>query len=284
MSLVKLIDLPNFGDERGGLVAIESNQSIPFDVKRLYYIFNTSQKPRGFHAHIDLKQVAICLKGSCRFILDNGSTKEEVVLDNPIQGLVIEGLIWHEMHDFSEDCVLLVLASEHFTEQDYIRNYDEFLRVVNQPYIHPLSDVKSKNIGQKTKVWQYSVIFPQAIIGENCNICAHTMIENDVQIGNNVTIKSGVYVWDGITLEDNVFVGPSVTFTNDKTPRSKQYPDEFLKTIVEQGASIGGNATILPGIRIGRNALVGAGAVVTKDVPENAIVVGNPAIIKGYVK
>ncbi|CAM3595171.1 WxcM-like domain-containing protein [Acinetobacter baumannii] len=284
MSLVKLIDLPNFGDERGGLVAIESNQSIPFDVKRLYYIFNTSQKPRGFHAHIDLKQVAICLKGSCRFILDNGSTKEEVVLDNPTQGLVIEGLIWREMHDFSEDCVLLVLASEHFTEQDYIRNYDEFLRVVNQPYIHPLSDVKSKNIGQKTKVWQYSVIFPQAVIGENCNICAHTMIENDVQIGNNVTIKSGVYVWDGITLEDNVFVGPSVTFTNDKTPRSKQYPDEFLKTIVEQGASIGGNATILPGIRIGRNALVGAGAVVTKDVPENAIVVGNPAIIKGYVK
>ncbi len=284
MSLVKLIDLPSFGDERGGLVAIESNQSIPFDVKRLYYIFNTSQKPRGFHAHIDLKQVAICLKGSCRFILDNGSTKEEVVLDNPTQGLIIEGLIWREMHDFSEDCVLLVLASEHFTEQDYIRNYDEFLRVVNQPYIHPLSDVKSKNIGQKTKVWQYSVIFPQAVIGENCNICAHTMIENDVQIGNNVTIKSGVYVWDGITLEDNVFVGPSVTFTNDKTPRSKQYPDEFLKTIVEQGASIGGNATILPGIRIGRNALVGAGAVVTKDVPENAIVVGNPAIIKGYVK
>ncbi|HEM6635102.1 TPA: WxcM-like domain-containing protein [Acinetobacter nosocomialis] len=284
MSLVKLIDLPSFGDERGGLVAIESNQSIPFDVKRLYYIFNTSQKPRGFHAHIDLKQVAICLKGSCRFILDNGSTKEEVVLDNPTQGLVIEGLIWREMHDFSEDCVLLVLASEHFTEQDYIRNYDEFLRVVNQPYIHPLSDVKSKNIGQKTKVWQYSVIFPQAVIGENCNICAHTLIENDVQIGNNVTIKSGVYVWDGITLEDNVFVGPSVTFTNDKTPRSKQYPDEFLKTIVEQGASIGGNATILPGIRIGRNALVGAGAVVTKDVPENAIVVGNPAIIKGYVK
>jgi len=284
MSLVKLIDLPSFGDERGGLVAIESNQSIPFDVKRLYYIFNTSKKPRGFHAHIDLKQIAICLKGSCRFILDNGFTKEEVILDNPTQGLVIKGLIWREMHDFSEDCVLLVLANEHFTEQDYIRNYDEFLYKVNQPYIHPLSDVKSKNIGQKTKVWQYSVIFPQAVIGENCNICAHTMIENDVRIGNNVTIKSGVYVWDGITLEDNVFIGPSVTFTNDKAPRSKQYPDEFLKTVVEQGASIGGNATILPGRRIGRNALVGAGAVVTKDVPENAIVVGNPAIIKGYVK
>ena len=131
MSLVKLIDLPNFGDERGGLVAIESNQSIPFEVQRLYYIFNTVDKPRGFHAHIDLKQVAICLKGSCRFILENGSNKEEVILDNPTQGLVIEGLIWREMHDFSEDCVLLVLASDHFTESDYIRDYQKFLSVVH---------------------------------------------------------------------------------------------------------------------------------------------------------
>ncbi|WP_151763118.1 WxcM-like domain-containing protein [Acinetobacter nosocomialis] len=283
MNLVKLVDLPNFGDERGGLVAIESNQSIPFEVKRLYYIFNTNDQPRGFHAHIDLKQVAICLKGSCKFILDNGLVKEEVVLDNPSQGLIIQGLIWREMHDFSEDCVLLVLASDYYDESDYIRNYDDFLKVVNQPYIHPLSDVKSKNIGQKTKVWQYSVILPNAIIGENCNICAHTLIENDVKIGNNVTVKSGVYIWDGITLEDNVFIGPCVAFTNDKKPRSKQYPDEFPKTIVEQGASIGANATILPGLRIGKNALIGAGAVVTKDVPANAIVVGNPAVIKGYI-
>lgn len=131
MSLVELIDLPSFGDNRGGLVAIESNQSIPFEVKRLYYIFNTVDKPRGFHAHIDLKQVAICLKGSCRFILENGSNKEEVILDNPTQGLVIEGLIWREMHDFSEDCVLLVLASEHFDENDYIRDYQKFLSVVH---------------------------------------------------------------------------------------------------------------------------------------------------------
>lgn len=285
MSLVELIDLPSFGDERGGLVAIESNQSIPFHVKRLYYIFNTeTDKSRGFHAHIDLKQVAICLKGSCRFVLDNGHYKEEVVLNSPTQGLVIKGLIWREMHEFSEDCILLVLASEHFSEDDYIRDYDEFLKAVNQPYIHPLSDVKSKNIGQKTKVWQFSVIFQDAIIGENCNICAHTLIENDVRIGNNVTIKSGVYVWDGITLEDNVFIGPCVTFTNDKKPRSKQYSNEFPKTIVEHGASIGANATVLPGVRIGANALIGAGAVVTKDVPENAIMVGNPAIIKGYIK
>lgn len=285
MSLIKLVDLPTFGDERGSLVAIESNQSIPFHVKRLYYIFNTGiDKPRGFHAHINLKQVAVCLKGSCRFVLDNGHYKEEVILKSPTQGLVIEGLIWREMHDFSEDCILLILASDYFSEDDYIRNYDEFLKAVNQPYIHPLSDVKSKNIGQKTKIWQYSVIFPNAVIGENCNICAHTLIENDVVVGNDVTVKSGVYLWDGITLEDNVFIGPCVTFTNDKKPRSKQYPDEFPKTRVEKGASIGANATILPGIRIGKNALVGAGAVVTRDVPQNAIVVGNPAIIKGYIE
>lgn len=132
MSLVKLIDVPSFGDERGGLVAIESNQSIPFEIKRLYYIFNTAlDKPRGFHAHLDLKQVAICLKGSCRFILDDGIKKEEVILDSPLQGLVIESLTWREMHDFSEDCVLLVLASEHFDENDYIRDYQKFLRVVH---------------------------------------------------------------------------------------------------------------------------------------------------------
>lgn len=284
MSLVKLIDLPSFGDERGGLVALESHQSIPFEIKRLYYIFNTSNKPRGFHAHIDLKQVAICLKGSCRFILDDGYDKEEVILKSPTQGLIINSLMWREMHDFSEDCVLLVLASEHFSEDDYIRDYSAFLNMVNKPFIHPLSDVKSEKIGLKTKIWQFSIIFPDAIIGENCNICAHTLIENDVRIGNNVTIKSGVYIWDGITLEDNVFVGPCVTFTNDKKPRSKQYPEKFPQTIVEKGASIGANATILPGIRIGQNALIGAGAVVTKDVPANAIVVGNPAIVKGYVE
>ena len=130
MSLVKLIELPNFDDDRGGLVAIESNQSIPFAVKRLYYIFNTVNKPRGFHAHIDLKQVAICLKGSCRFILDDGHQKEEIVLNSAAQGLLIEGLTWREMHDFSEDCVLLVLASEHYDENDYIRDYQGFLKVV----------------------------------------------------------------------------------------------------------------------------------------------------------
>lgn len=284
MSLIKLIDLPSLGDQRGGLVAIESNQSIPFEIKRLYYIFNTTNQSRGFHAHIDLKQVAVCVKGSCRFILDNGHVREEVILSSPTQGLYIEALTWREMHDFSEDCVLLVLASEHYDESDYIRDYQEFLKEVHKPFIHPLADVKSQKIGQKTKIWQFSVVLQNAMIGENCNICAHTLIENDVIIGNNVTIKSGVYVWDGITLEDNVFIGPCVAFTNDKKPRSKQYPDSLAKTVIAEGASIGANATILPGIKIGKNALVGAGAVVTKDVPENAIVIGNPAFIKGYIE
>ena len=144
-------------------------------------------------------------------------------------------------------------------------------------FIHPLSDVQSENIGEDTKVWQFCVVLPKAVIGQNVNVCSHCLIENDVVIGNNVTVKSGVQIWDGITIEDDVFIGPNVTFTNDKTPRSKQYPDEFLKIRVCKGASIGANATILPGITIGEGAMVGAGAVVTKDVPAGATVYGNPA-------
>ncbi|WP_179995974.1 acyltransferase [Acinetobacter sp. YH16051] len=151
-------------------------------------------------------------------------------------------------------------------------------------FIHPLSDVSTKNIGENTRIWQFSVILEQSIIGENCNICAHTLIENDVVIGNNVTIKSGVFLWDGIRIEDDVFIGPNATFTNDKKPKSKHYPDHFLSTLVEKGASIGANATILPGLKIGRYSLIGAGAVVTKDVPAFSIVAGNPAKIIGYVQ
>lgn len=154
---------------------------------------------------------------------------------------------------------------------------------ISTVFIHPLSDVKSHNIGEGTRVWQFSVIFEGAKIGRNCNICAHTLIENGAVLGNNVTIKSGVYVWDGVHLEDDVFVGPCVAFTNDKKPRSKQYLDVYLQTTVGKGASIGANATILPGIKIGQKAMIGAGAVVTKDVPDYAVVMGNPAVIKGYV-
>lgn len=284
-SLTRLIDFKSLGDERGSLVALESHKNIPFDIKRAYYIFNTKTNvARGLHTHKELNQVLICVSGQCSVLLDNGKQKEWATLNNPSQGLIVESEIWHEMHDFSENCVLLVLASEHYDESDYIRDYDEFLAHINRSFIHHLADVQSNNIGQKTRIWQYAVMLANAQIGKNCNICAHTLIENDVQIGNNVTIKSGVFIWDGVRIADDVFIGPNVSFTNDKHPRSKQYPEKFLSTIIEQGASIGANATLLPNIKIGKNAMVGAGAVVTKDIPENAIVVGNPAYIKGYTK
>lgn len=144
------------------------------------------------------------------------------------------------------------------------------------PFTHPLSDVQSPHIGSGTKIWQFCVILPQAIIGKNCNICAHCFIENDVLIGDDVTIKSGVQLWDGVRLESQVFIGPNVTFTNDSFPRSKQYiPPK--NTVIHKGASIGANATILPGISIGAGAMVGAGSVVTKNVAERTLVVGNPA-------
>ncbi len=143
--------------------------------------------------------------------------------------------------------------------------------------IHPLADVQTIDIGEGTKVWQFCVILKQAKIGTNCNINCHVFIENDVLIGNNVTIKAGVQLWDGIVIEDGVFVGPNATFTNDLKPRSKQYPEKFLKTIIKKGASIGANATILPGITIGENAMIGAGSVIVKDVPPNTVWVGNPA-------
>lgn len=284
MSLINLIEFPILGDERGSLISLEAMKNIPFEIKRVYYIFDANDQPRGFHAHKELQQVIIAVAGKCKIVLDNGSSKEEIWLDSPDKGLLIQNNLWREMHDFSSDCVLLVLASEHYDESDYIRNYEEFLLEVNKPYIHPLADVQSDKIGQNSRIWQFSVVLKNAEIGDNCNICAHTLIENDVVIGDNVTIKSGVFIWDGITIENNVFIGPSVTFTNDKKPRSKQYPEEFSKTIIKKGASIGANATILPGIVIGENSMIGAGAVVTKDVPDNAIIVGNPGKIKGYIE
>lgn len=148
---------------------------------------------------------------------------------------------------------------------------------------HKLSDVSSTNIGNGTKIWQFSTVLSGAIIGDNCNINANCFIENDVVIGNNVTIKSGVYIWDGVRIEDNAFIGPNVTFTNDIKPRSKVYPNKFLKTIIRQGASIGANSTILAGIEIGKYALVGAASLVTKSVPQHSLVYGHPADLKSHV-
>lgn len=140
--------------------------------------------------------------------------------------------------------------------------------------IHPLSDVQSKKIGENTNIWQFCVVLAGAEIGSNCNICSHCFIENDVKIGNDVTVKCGVQIWDGIEVEDGVFIGPNVTFCNDKYPKSKNKDFKLEKTVVKKGASIGANATILPGVTIGENALIGAGAIVTKNVPPNTKVIG----------
>ena len=142
--------------------------------------------------------------------------------------------------------------------------------------IHPQTDCSAK-VPASTNVWQFCVVLPKAIIGENCNICSHCFIENDVVIGNNVTIKCGVQLWDGVRIEDNVFVGPNVTFTNDRYPRSKHYPERFEQTILRKGASIGAGAVLLCGIEIGEKAMIGAGSVVTKNVPAGELWAGNPA-------
>lgn len=153
-----------------------------------------------------------------------------------------------------------------------------------KPYfVHGHGLCESEKVGAGTRVWAFAHVLPGAVIGRDCNLCDHTFVENDVVIGDRVTIKCGVQVWDGVRLEDDVFVGPNVTFTNDRFPRSKQYPEKFAATTICRRASIGANATILPGVRVGQNAMIGAGAVVTRDVPPNAIVVGNPARIVGYV-
>nr|WP_104127530.1 WxcM-like domain-containing protein [Cryobacterium sp. Y57] len=150
------------------------------------------------------------------------------------------------------------------------------------PFVHAQGICESITVGSDTTIWAFAHVLAGAVIGRNVNICDHVFIENDVIVGDRVTIKSGVQLWDGIELQDDVFVGPNATFTNDGFPRSKKYPESFPRTIVEKGASIGGGAVILPGIRIGRDAMIGAGAVVTRDVPPFAIVVGNPARITGY--
>jgi UDP-2-acetamido-3-amino-2,3-dideoxy-glucuronate N-acetyltransferase len=150
-------------------------------------------------------------------------------------------------------------------------------------FIHKLADVQTIQIGANTHVWQFAVLLKGCVIGDNCNINCHTFVENNVIIGNNVTIKPGVYLWDGTYIEDNVFVGPNVTFTNDKYPRSKQYPASFQQIILQNGCSIGANATILGGVTIGKFAIVAAHTLITNHVPAFALVKGVPGKIAGWV-
>ena len=152
------------------------------------------------------------------------------------------------------------------------------------PFVHPQAICESKRIGDRTRIWAFAHILSGAQIGSDCNICDHVFVENDVVVGDRVTVKCGVQLWDGLRIGHNVFIGPNVTFTNDSFPRSKTHQQEIPKTFVAEGASLGANCTVLPGITIGRQAMIGAGAVVTRDVPAKAVVVGNPARITRYVE
>ncbi|MGE1081058.1 acyltransferase [Pseudomonas shirazensis] len=150
--------------------------------------------------------------------------------------------------------------------------------------LHPLADVHSDAIGENTRIWQFTVVLAGARIGRDCNVAAQCFIENDVIIGDRVTLKCGVQLWDGLRVADDVFIGPNATFTNDRYPRSRQWPETYPQTRLERGASIGAGAVVLPGLTIGEGAMVGAGAVVTRDVPARALVVGNPARIVRYLE
>ena len=154
---------------------------------------------------------------------------------------------------------------------------------VTDTSIHPTADVQTQQIGRGTRIWQFCVVLAEARIGADCNICSHCFIENDVVVGDRVTIKCGVQLWDGLRVEDDVFIGPNATFTNDKFPRSGTRPEAFERTFLRKGASIGANATILPGLEVGERAMVGAGAVVTCSVAPYTIVAGNPATVRGTV-
>ena len=149
--------------------------------------------------------------------------------------------------------------------------------------IHKTAEVQLAKIGEDTTIWQYSVVLNGAVIGRNCNINCHVFIENDVVIGDNVTIKSGVQLWDGLRIGNNVFIGPNVTFTNDLVPRSKQYPESFIPTLISDGASIGANATILAGVNIGAYSMIGAASLISKNIPAFTLWYGNPAKQMGYV-
>jgi len=292
MKNCRIINFKKIGNsDVGYLIALEGNREIPFDIKRIYYIYTVPNEiKRGFHAHKRLEQILICMSGSVKIKVDNGNEKRIFELSNPGKGLYIGPGVWREMYDFSQNSILLVLASNYYEESDYIRDYKEFMKYKNNKknkfiknvFIHDKAIVDSRSIGARTKIWGFTHILLDAEIGENCNICEHVYVENDVKIGNNVTVKCGVYIWDGVFIEDDVFIGPCVTFINDIHPRSKMYPETFERTLIKKGSSLGANSTIMGGITIGSYSTIGAGSVVLKNVKNYEIVVGNPAKPIGY--
>lgn len=150
-------------------------------------------------------------------------------------------------------------------------------------YVHPNALVETDNIGAKTRIWAFVHVLKNVTIGDDCNLCDYVFVENGVKIGNRVTIKNGISLWEGLEIEDDVFLGPNAVFTNDMFPRSKRHTGNYLKTLIKQGASVGANATILCGIELGKYCMIGAGAVVTKSVPDFALVTGNPAKFRYWI-
>lgn len=287
-----MIDFSSIGNkDTGYLISLEENKNIPFDIKRIYYSYGVpANVKRGFHAHKSLKQILICINGSLKIKCLDGDEEAIYELNSKDKGLYVGPMLWHEMHDYEEGTVLMVLASDFYNEDDYIRNYSDFLELYKKTdlkspknyFVHEKAIVDSSIIGKDTRIWGFCHVFPGAKIGENCNLCEHVSIENDVILGDNVTVKCHVFICDGVKIEDNVFIGPGVSFINDTHPRSKQYPEEFSKTIIKENASLGANSTIMCGITIGECATVGAGSMVLKDVNPYEIVVGNPAKLIGY--
>lgn len=153
----------------------------------------------------------------------------------------------------------------------------------NKFFVHPNALVESDDIGIKTRIWAFAHVLKNVKIGEDCNLCDYVFVESGVKIGNRVTIKNGISLWEGLEIEDDVFLGPNAAFTNDMFPRSKRHTGGYLNTLLKQGASVGANATILCGITLGRYCLIGAGSVVTKSVPDFALVTGNPAKFRYWI-
>lgn len=250
-----------------------SFDKLPFLPKNVFWVESSEPTKRGGHAHRSQDQILAVQKGHVRVVLDFQQSHYEYDL---VPGEWLHVPPMHMLdYTMSANSILLVMASAEFEAKDYVKKIDYFQ--------HHTAIVESAHIGERTRIWAWVNIRPGAVIGVNCNICDHCFVEDEVTLGDNVTLKTCVSVWNGTVLEDDVFVGPNVVFTNDRNPRSKNFDSPKFVTTVKRGASIGANATIMPGITVGEYAMVGSGSVVTKDVPSHALVYGNPARIHGNV-
>lgn len=266
-------------DHLGWLSFLDEHQ-LPFPVRRIYWISAVPPElPRGGHAHRTTDQLLLCPTPAPVVIeleRTHGQRWRETLGGG--RSLIVPHQTWLRTH-FTKGSALVVLASRAYDPKDYIRDYDTF-RQLDAPtpahFEHPQSLVESSDIGSNTRIWAFAHVLPDVTIGRNCNICDHAYLESGVVIGDNVTIKNSAFLPRGVTVEDNAFIGPGAVFTNDRYPRSRQ-PMDLLLTRVGAGASIGANCTIVCGVHIGPGAMIGAGSVVTHDIPPSTLARGNPA-------